>query len=77
MIRDEEVERAIKIGERNKEIIQLANNWCGHLEVEHSGGSDHAVKIFPRILKAGFLNSDAPVWKFSALSSIVITLLRF
>jgi len=44
MIRDEEVERAIKIGERNKEIIQLANNCCGHLEVEHSGGSDHTVK---------------------------------
>src|SRR5208283_1891066 len=26
------------IGERNKEVIALARNWCAHLEVRQSGG---------------------------------------
>jgi hypothetical protein len=39
MIRDDDIQDAVQIGERNKEIIQLAKNWCGHLEVEHWGGT--------------------------------------
>jgi hypothetical protein len=39
MIRDDDIQDAVKIGERNKEIIQLARNWCGHLEVERWGGT--------------------------------------
>ncbi|MFL6305700.1 MAG: hypothetical protein ACJ72H_19400 [Candidatus Sulfotelmatobacter sp.] len=39
MIRDDDIQRALKIGDRNKEIIQLAKNWCGHLQVEHWGGT--------------------------------------
>jgi hypothetical protein len=39
MIRDDQIQKAVKIGERNKEIIQLAKNWCGHLEIEQWGGT--------------------------------------
>jgi hypothetical protein len=35
---DDSIQKAIRIGERNKEIIELAQNWCGHLEVRQSGG---------------------------------------
>jgi hypothetical protein len=32
------IQEAIEIGESNKEIIALARNWCGHIEVEIQGG---------------------------------------
>jgi hypothetical protein len=35
---DDEIQKAIRIGETNKEVIQLAHNWCGHLGVEIRGG---------------------------------------
>lgn len=35
---DDSIQRAIRIGERNKEIIELAHNWCAHLEVRQAGG---------------------------------------
>src|ERR1700747_2904120 len=38
MTMDDSIQKAIRIGERNKEIIELAQNWCGHLEVRQSGG---------------------------------------
>lgn len=31
---DDEIQRAIAIGESNKEVIELAQNWCAHLSVE-------------------------------------------
>jgi hypothetical protein len=34
---DDSIQKAIRIGKRNKEIIELAQNWCGHLEVRQSG----------------------------------------
>jgi hypothetical protein len=33
---DQEIQRAIAIGEASKEIIELAQNWCAHLVVERS-----------------------------------------
>src|SRR5580704_696591 len=38
MTMDDSIQKAIRIGERNKEIIELAQNWCGHLDVRQSGG---------------------------------------
>jgi len=35
---DDSIQKAIHIGEKNKEIIELAKNWCAHLEVRQSGG---------------------------------------
>lgn len=35
---DDSIDRAVRIGERNKEVIELARNWCGRLEVRQSGG---------------------------------------
>jgi hypothetical protein len=35
---DDSIQKAIRIGERNKEIIELAQNWCAHLEVRQAGG---------------------------------------
>jgi len=32
------IQEAIEIGERNKEIIELARNWCGHIGVEIQDG---------------------------------------
>lgn len=31
---DDSLQKAIRIGESNKEIIELAHNWCAHLSVE-------------------------------------------
>jgi hypothetical protein len=36
---DDNIKRAIQIGESNAAIIKLAKNWCAHLEVEISGGT--------------------------------------
>jgi hypothetical protein len=36
---DDGIERAIRIGESNARIIELAQNWCAHLEVEKNGGT--------------------------------------
>lgn len=36
---DREIGRAIKIGENNKEVLELLSNWCAHLRVEKWGGS--------------------------------------
>lgn len=36
---DDGIERAFQIGEANAKIIELARNWCAHLEVEKSGGT--------------------------------------
>lgn len=36
---DDDIKKAIQIGESNAEIIKLAKNWCAHLEVEKSGGT--------------------------------------
>jgi hypothetical protein len=36
---DAEFRRAISIGEANKQIIELAKNWCAHLSVEKYGGT--------------------------------------
>lgn len=33
-----EIQRAIEIGEKNKEVIELARNWCAHLSFEITGG---------------------------------------
>jgi hypothetical protein len=38
MTMDDSIEKALQIGERNKEIIELAQNWCAHLEVRQAGG---------------------------------------
>jgi hypothetical protein len=38
MAKEDPVQKAIEIGERNKEVIELARNWCAHLEVRQSGG---------------------------------------
>jgi hypothetical protein len=38
MAMEDSVQKAIRIGERNKEIIELAHNWCAHLEVRQAGG---------------------------------------
>ena len=38
MAKEDPVQKAIEIGERNKEVIELATNWCAHLEVRQSGG---------------------------------------
>jgi hypothetical protein len=35
---DDSIQKAVQIGERNKQIIELARNWCAHLEVQQSGG---------------------------------------
>ena len=35
---DDSIEKALRIGERNKEIIELAHNWCAHLDVRQAGG---------------------------------------
>lgn len=36
---DDGIERAFQIGEANAKVIELARNWCAHLEVEKSGGT--------------------------------------
>ncbi|HTQ59632.1 MAG TPA: hypothetical protein VMI32_05390, partial [Candidatus Solibacter sp.] len=33
-----EIEQAVRIGERNKEVIELVQNWCAHAEVVQNGG---------------------------------------
>src|ERR1700727_198251 len=33
------IQKAIRIGEANKEVIQLAQNWCAHISVERRGGT--------------------------------------
>ena len=35
---DRGIQRAIAIGEQNKEVIELAKNWCAHLSFEITGG---------------------------------------
>ena len=35
---DDDVRRAIELGERNQEALTLASNWCAHLQVESWGG---------------------------------------
>ena len=35
---EKRIDEAIAIGEANKRIIGLAQNWCAHLRVEHRGG---------------------------------------
>lgn len=35
---DREIQRAIDIGQANKEVLELAQNWCAHLTVESWGG---------------------------------------
>lgn len=35
---DREMQRAIAIGEANKRVLELAQNWCAHLRVELRGG---------------------------------------
>src|SRR5208337_5423873 len=35
---EKHIEKAIAIGEANKRIIELAQNWCAHLCVEHRCG---------------------------------------
>jgi hypothetical protein len=36
---DDDIERAVRIGEANAKVIELARNWCAHLEVEKNGGT--------------------------------------
>jgi hypothetical protein len=36
---DDDIERAFRIGEANAKVIELARNWCAHLEVEKNGGT--------------------------------------
>lgn len=36
---DDGIARAIQIGESNARVIELAQNWCAHLEVEKNGGT--------------------------------------
>lgn len=36
---DDSIQKAIRIGESNKQIIELAQNWCAHLTVEKWGGT--------------------------------------
>jgi HEAT repeat protein len=35
---DDGIQKAIKMGEANKHVIQLAQNWCGHIGVKIFGG---------------------------------------
>jgi hypothetical protein len=35
---DAEIKKAIQIGERNKEVIELVQNWCAHVEIGQWGG---------------------------------------
>ena len=35
---DQRIQEAIEIGQKNKEIIELAQNWCAHLRFEVTGG---------------------------------------
>ncbi len=35
---DREIQRAVEIGEANKRVLELAQNWCAHLSVEQRGG---------------------------------------
>ena len=35
---DEQVRRAIEIGEKNKRTIELIKNWCAYIVVKQSGG---------------------------------------
>ncbi len=35
---DRGIQRAISIGEANKRVTELAQNWCAHLRVELRGG---------------------------------------
>lgn len=39
MIGDAEIRKAVQIGERNKHVLNLAKNWCAHIEVERWGGT--------------------------------------
>jgi hypothetical protein len=39
MTQDDQIQNTVRIGEGNKEIIQFAKNWCGHIEVERWGGT--------------------------------------
>jgi hypothetical protein len=36
---DEEIARAYRIGQANARVIELAQNWCAHLQVEKNGGT--------------------------------------
>jgi hypothetical protein len=36
---DDVFEKAFRIGEANAKVIELARNWCAHIEVEKSGGT--------------------------------------
>lgn len=35
---DEEINEYVQLGLANREVIELARNWCAHLEVERTGG---------------------------------------
>jgi hypothetical protein len=34
---DRQVQRAITIGEANKRVVELVENWCAHVTVEKEG----------------------------------------
>lgn len=36
---DDHIRDAVKIGESNQRVVELARNWCSHLEVVKSGGT--------------------------------------
>ncbi|MGI9102555.1 MAG: hypothetical protein ACR2IF_08935 [Terriglobales bacterium] len=36
---DDGIQKALRIGEANAEVIKLAQNWCANLQVEKSGGT--------------------------------------
>lgn len=38
MKKDLQVERAIRSGERNKEVVNLIQNWCAHARIQKFGG---------------------------------------
>lgn len=60
---DREIERAVAIGEANKRVLELAQNWCAHLSVELRGG----VGIIEQMTGAHCRGLDRQSLKFTIL----------
>lgn len=72
---DDDIKKAVQIGESNAEIIKLAKNWCAHLEVEKSGGTglveiETGLPIGMRSFKC--VHASAAGWAGMDLGSIVL-----
>lgn len=72
---DDAIKRAVQIGEANAEIIRLAKNWCGHLQVGKSGGTglveiETGLPIGMRSFKC--VHASAAGWAEMDLAHIVL-----